>query len=621
MHLDRKIGIFGIMPNRDEIKWILILAIACALVYGNAIGGEFVYDDTRQILRNPLIQNNDKIFDALTSDVWAFKGDGTVVASNYWRPTFTAWHILNFRLFGNSVYGWHLLNILLHFGVCALIFLLLRRWQFEIKTAFAIALIFAVHPVHVESVSWISGSPDLLFTIFFLGALYFIDKYAVSDSVYDLAAALLFYAISLGAKEIGILCLPIFYLVISAKRSKTEEQRGRVLPLVSFGLVAGAYFLARLYVIGALSFPPDDPVGLSEAILSVPAMFTFYLRQIFFPWWIAANYPLAPVTSVLSTSFIVPLFVSIAALAALFISARRSHRGTIAAAIFLLPLIPAMNATAFISDQLVHDRYLYLPILGVLMIVIWQAAERIGEKKMLIVASAIALVLGLQSISYSWTWTSPLRLWTWTRKVDDSAFTAMQLGSALESTGRSKEAIDSYTHAIDKKPLARGFLGRGRALIAEKRFDEAEADLRHVLEMPDARVEAYALYQTYEALGIALSARNKIDEAANVFEEARRELPPYSAALTEKLAIVLYQKGDKDRALAELEQAREQARRELLPESKDVFLRLGMLYSERGRRDDARLALNEFLELTASFSETNSRTNRQLAAKILKSLD
>ena len=65
---------------------------------------------------------------ALTNDVWAFKGDGTVTASNYWRPTFTAWCIINFSLFGLDPYGWHFLNLLLHLGVCLLAFLLLRKW-------------------------------------------------------------------------------------------------------------------------------------------------------------------------------------------------------------------------------------------------------------------------------------------------------------------------------------------------------------------------------------------------------------------------------------------------------------------------------------------------------------
>ena len=137
------------MRLRAEWRWTVPLLLACALVFANSLGGEFVYDDTRQVVQNTLIQDNGLIWKALTSDVWAFKGDGSVVTSNYWRPTFTAWQIINFRLFGLNPLGWHVLNLILHCGVCLLAFASLRRWEYSAPIAFVIALILAVHPVQV----------------------------------------------------------------------------------------------------------------------------------------------------------------------------------------------------------------------------------------------------------------------------------------------------------------------------------------------------------------------------------------------------------------------------------------------------------------------------------------
>jgi len=88
------------MRLRGDWLGAVVLVAVCVLVFANSLGGEFVYDDTRQVVQNTLIQDNGLIWKALTSDVWAFKGDGSVVTSNYWRPTFTAWQIINFRLFG-----------------------------------------------------------------------------------------------------------------------------------------------------------------------------------------------------------------------------------------------------------------------------------------------------------------------------------------------------------------------------------------------------------------------------------------------------------------------------------------------------------------------------------------
>ncbi len=235
------------MKFRDELKWIIPIAAVCLLVFANSLSGEFVYDDLRQILRNQLIQDNSLIWRALVSDVWAFKGDGTIAASNYWRPTFTAWHILNFRLFGTNPYGWHILNLLLHTGVSVLAYLLMRRWRFSAMIACAIALIFAVHPVHVESVAWISGSPDLLFALAFLGSLWFAQNYAEKSRPRDLIFSLLLYAAALGAKEIGILCLPIYYFVFTGSR-ETEKKPGSFnTSLAGYLAVAAGYFFARIW--------------------------------------------------------------------------------------------------------------------------------------------------------------------------------------------------------------------------------------------------------------------------------------------------------------------------------------------------------------------------------------
>jgi protein O-mannosyl-transferase len=607
------------MKIRDEIKWLIPLVLVCFVVFANTVGGEFVYDDTRQIVRNTLIQDNSLIWKALTSDVWAFKGDGTQAASNYWRPTFTLWNILCYRLFGMSPAGWHVANILLHTGVSVMAFLLLRKWQFAAMVAFAIALVFAVHPVHVESVAWIAGSPDLLFSLALLGSLWFATSYRESRSTNHLILTVLLYAFALGAKEVGILCLPIYYFVLRDGEAETKKTDNNT-PLLILGAVAVVYFLARYAVIGAIARPPDDAVALGDSVMSVPMMFAFYVRQIFAPIWVAINYPITPVTQVGAMNFIVPLVVSLATLAGVFFLARSSNKNRIGAAIFLLPLIPAMNATAFISEQIVHDRYLYLPLLGVLMLLVPFAANYVTERNVLIAGCLIAAALSVQTFMYNAAYAKELSLWQWTQKVDDSAFTSMQLGNALTDAERTDESIAAYTAAIEKKPVFRGYLGRGRAYLASKQYQNAERDLKTAISLPKEMQEAYALYQAYEALGIAYAEQRKYDDAIRMFREGRRELPIYAAALAEKLGIVLYQANQKELALHELEMAVQQARLELLPESKNVLFRLGMLYGELGRKVEARNALNEYLRSTASFSDKNTIANRSQAARIVESL-
>lgn len=608
---------------RNEVKWLVPLAVVCLLVFANSLTGEFVYDDTRQIVRNTLIQDNSLFWKALSSDVWAFKGDGTQVASNYWRPTFTLVNIICFRLFGTSPMGWHVVNLLLHTGVCLLAFLLLRRWQYSAVIAFVIALIFAVHPVHVESVAWIAGSPDLLFSLTLLGSLWFATSYRESRSNKHLLLTILLYAAALGSKEIGILCLPIYYFVLkgdSDGSSATAKTNSINTPLLALAGAAVAYFLVRLSIIGAISRPPDDAVALFDALMSIPQMFAFYLKQIFVPITVAINYPISPVKQISAMNFVIPIVVSAATLAGIVYLARSSKRSMLAAAIFLLPLIPAMNATAFPSEQIVHDRYLYLPLLGALMLLVPLAGKLLSERNLLIAGCVVAVLFGAQAVRYNFAWANELALWTWTKNVDDSAFTSQQFGGALSEGKRYEDSIAAFTNAIEKKPSLRAYYGRGRNYNALKQYANAEKDLLAALASPKEQQDAYAIYQVYESLGITYVEQRRYDDAIRIFINARKELPIYSAAITEKLAVVYYQAGKKADALRELESYVGQARRELLPESKNVILRLGMLYAEAGRKDEARSALNEFLRSTASFNDKNSTSYRTEAMKVLDSL-
>jgi tetratricopeptide (TPR) repeat protein len=604
-----------------ELKWIIPILLICAAVFANSLFGEFVYDDLRQIVRNPLIQDNALIWKALTSDVWAFKAYGTVAASNYWRPTFTLWSIVNFRLFGADPFGWHVTNLLLHLGVCSVSYYLLRRWVFTRVVACAVTLVFAVHPVHVETVAWVSGSTDLLFALAFLGSLWFAQNYADKTRLRDLIFSLLLYAVALGAKEIGLLCLPVYFVIFFHRTEKSSKFDILDVRSFAFPSIAAVYFLIRLYILGMLSSRPENAASLTESILSVPEMFAFYLRQIFFPYWLSENYPLQAVSQIGAINFLLPLVLSLAVLGLIFYIVRSSRNGLLAALFFLLPLAPVMNAGFFPASQLVHDRYLYLSLLGILMLIAIVAAKYVNEKYILAAGGVITLLLSFQTFTYNQAWASDLALWSASAKIDRSADTLSQYGSELSEKGRIDEAIQIYNESLNDRPLPRSYLGRGRNLLLKKKYAEAEKDLNFILSDAPEKTEIYVLYQTYEALAISYSEQQKYAEAIELLKNARKQLPMFAASLTANMAVVMYQAGQKEDALHELEGARTQARTELLPEARSVFLRLGMLYGELGRKDDARSALREYLGLTSTFKDKDTIADRADAERLLKSLN
>ncbi|MCD9187568.1 MAG: tetratricopeptide repeat protein [Pyrinomonadaceae bacterium] len=624
-------------PNFDKLKFLfpLILVIVAFAVFANTLDGDFVYDDKRQILKNPLIQDASLYGKALTSDVWAFKGDGSIAASNYYRPTFILWLIFNFQLFGANPFGWHLLNVFLHTGVCLLGFLLLRKWNLDDFTAFGIALLFAVHPVHTESVAWISGSPDLLFGLFLLASVWFADNFAKRYSsetnanhgakyYLDLIFALVFYAFALGAKEVGILCFPIFALIFARESGKSNA----VKLTIPFLICAIIYFIARYFAIGAVSHPTEDAVSLNDMIFTIPAMFVFYLKQTIFPLWLGANHPLRPNGSFDFVNFLVPLIVSIAALALFFFLAKRSFVQKIGLAIFVLTLLPALNASGFMFEQIVHDRYLYFPLFGILMLIVpffYEICTKFfKEKSRAVFVSLIfflSIPLVLKTFSYNRVWKTELGLWQDAVKLDpQSAFNWSQLGAILSEEKRTDEAIEAYNNSIDVRPTALAYLGLGRNFLARNQFEEAVFNARIVIEMPREKLNAYTLFQAYELETLALMQNNKSAQAEKSLLQARKSLPIYYAALTEKLAVVLYGQNRKQDALTELESARNQAKVEFLPSSKTVLLRLGMLYLETGNLNEAKKALLEYLKITGSLSDELTASDRKQALELLKKI-
>jgi tetratricopeptide (TPR) repeat protein len=620
---------------RMDLLWLLPALVLGFLIYTNTLGGEFIYDDLRQIKRNTLIQDGSQFWRALTSDVWAFKG-GDQASSNYWRPSFVLWMILNFRCFGLGTFGWHLTSILLHVGVVALAFALLRRLNVSRPVAAAIALIFAVHPVHSESVAWISGVPDLILAAAMLGSIWFVILLGERKTPLRWALAIGLYLVALGAKEVAIL-YPLMIVALfypERDRGNKDVPWTRALSIAwPFAVVAAIYLLVRQSILGIIQRLPEAGASLGETILTLPAVFAFYLRQLIVPYWIGPSHPLRAVTTanIGIGNCLIPLVVMIAAGWWMLRMAGRSKTARIGLALFLIPLLPAMNVAAFQPDQLVHDRYLYVPLLGFLMLTIpalssllqRAAGERISRGPLLVFIFALvaAVPLAAQTVRYNGAWTSNLALWEWAVRSDpNSAFAYQQYGVQLHETKRLEEAVAAFNRSIEIHPMPTTSVSRATTLIDQNRFEEAERDLHEVTSKQVEQVSPYTMYQAYERLAVSFTQQHKLNEAAGSITEARGRLPQYQAALTEKLAVVFYQGGQKQEALKELNAVRAQGRTETLPESRTIFYRLGLLNVELGHPQDARDAFQEFLSLTQGMLTPDIEQARSQSKAALRKL-
>ena len=618
---------------RSDLLWLLPALVLGSLVYANALRGDFVYDDQLQILRNTLIQDGSQYWQALTSDVWKGFGGGD---SNYWRPSFVIWLILSFRCFGFEVLGWHVASVLLHLVVITLAFAVLRRFAVSTPVAGAIVLIFAVHPVHCESVAWISGAPDLILGTALLGSLWFVNLLGEKTTPLRWALSIGLYLVALGAKEVAILYPLIVVAVLCRGDRDPGEKNGswaRILSIVwPFVAVGAIYLITRRLILGTSARFAEDAASLWETILTAPAVFAFYSRQMIVPFWIGPSYPLRAVTpeNIGVINFIIPLVVTIGAGWWMIRMAKQSKIARIGLALFLIPLVPAMNIMAFGPENLVHDRYLYVPLLGFLILVVPAftsllqriGGERIARQSLLVflVAMIVSVPLAAQTVRYNRAWTSNLALCEWGARSDpSSAENYQRYGAALLDAKRLEDAVAALNRSIEIAPTASTYIVRASAFIDQHRFAEAEHDLRAVISQK--KVPGYALYRAYRDLAVCLENQGRANEAIDAIKQGRIRLPHYTAALTGKLLSILSRAGRKNEALSELNAVRAQARTETLPESRLLLCGLGLLNLELGHPEDARAAFVEFLSVTQAMQTPGIKQARAEAENALRNLD
>ncbi|MFZ1220748.1 MAG: tetratricopeptide repeat protein, partial [Chthoniobacterales bacterium] len=449
-------------------------------------------------------------------------------------------------------------------------------------------------------------------------------------------AAIGLYAVALGAKEVAVLFPLVVVALLGGGRGQGEKEIswGKALSIAwPFAAVAFIYIVVRQSILGTAQQLPEGGASLGETILTAPAVFAFYLRQMIAPLLIGPSYPLRAVTTenVGLFNFVIPLVVSMVAGWWMVRIAGRSKIARIGLALLLVPLLPAMYIAAFHPEQLVHDRYLYLPLLGFLMLIVPVLAsflERVagestkrGPLLIFVFAAIVAVPLGAQTLRYNKAWTANLALWEWGVRSDpNSAFNYQHYGIELQEAKRLADAVAAFDRSVAIRPMDATSVSRATTLIEQKRFAEAERDLRGVTSKQTGEVNAYTMYQAYERLAVSLTQQSKMDEAAGAMLEARRRLPRYTAALTEKLAVILYQGGQKNQALNELNAVQAQGRSESLPESRLIFFRLGLLNQELGKPQEARAAFQEFLSVTRGILTPDIKEARTQSEAALRSL-
>ncbi len=354
-----------------------LLGLVTFVLYSGSLSFEFVWDDFPQIANSPIIRSWSNLPRAFNSDLWYHVARHQV----YYRPLFVAWSMLNFSLFGLRPWGWHLGAVVLHVGAVASVFWLARKLGLEYWTAALAALIFALHPIHIEPVAWVSAASDTMVAMFsalafgaFLNAR---DSSEKKRTVWWVASwALLMCALLTKEMAVAFTALVGVYAWLnpSQMNSATENAplrlaqrlRGAMIESFPYAAVTLAYVLLRKHALLHSTGQFDTSHGTLDMIRTLPLVLSFYLLKLLVPVGLTGLYYTPYVTGAILRQVILPAALLAAVTIGLWYWNRREKASIVAfAALWLMVgLAPALYLRNFGNGDFVRDRYIYLPSIG-----------------------------------------------------------------------------------------------------------------------------------------------------------------------------------------------------------------------------------------------------------------
>ena len=515
------------MNKKYTFLIIIFLIVASCVAFGRVAGNDFVnFDDDYYITENNQIKSGINA----ASIKWAF----TSLAVSNWHPLTWISHTLDWSLFGANASGHHLVSLLLHIGAVIFLFLFLNKTTNNIWPAAFAAAFFALHPLRVESVAWVSERKDVLSMFFGMASLYAYAFYAESSKLYKYLLCLILFALALMSKPM-LVSLP-FVLMLLDYWPLGRWQKAVSVPIkdryqyVCRLLLEKAPFILLAIASIIVTFWAQDKGNsiitveslnfyqrLSNAIVSYVA----YLGRIFWPADLAIFYPYQfspPQWKILASALIlivimITVLYYIRKLPFLFVG-WFWYLGT------LVPVIGLVQ----VGKQAMADRYTYLPSIGIAMILAWLIQflfQRTGLRKKLLfsTATAVLCMLGFLTWMQCGYWKDSATLFNHTLRVTKDNYLAHNnLGVALSTQGITKEAIYHYNKAILIKPdYAEAYYNRGIDYNSLGHYQRAIEDYSKAIRMkPNFAATYYNRGIAYAYLGANQMAIEDYDKSINI---------------------------------------------------------------------------------------------------------
>ena len=548
--------------------WV-VLSLLNLFVYGSVGNFELVnWDDPTYITENPTVLRGL----SWSTAWWAL----TTGHSPYWHPLTWLSHLLDVTLFGSNAGPYHIVNAVLHTGNSLLLFELLRRTTNAVGQSAFVAAVFAAHPLHVESVAWVTERKDVLSTLFLLLTMLAYVGYARSPSVRRYALVMVLFALALMSKPM-VVTLPVVLLLLDIWPLRRADARALIvekLPLFALALATSATTVIIQYRVGAMA--GLDALPWTTRLANASIGYIAYVWKTIWPWPLAAFYPLFDI----STARVIGGLGAIALLSIAAFRIRLNHPyvwvGWLWYLVTITPVIGFLQA----GEQGMADRFMYVPMIGLLIAGAWGAQpmlERLGITRswgLRAGALAIVTVCAIAARAQAAHWENSEALWSHATRVTPGSYIAHEnLGQALREAGRLEEARASYERALAVAP---------------------------------PRSPAYAAVIN-NSLGLVLTRQGKTDEARDRFAAAVQRDPSFAEART-NLGNALAAEG---RAETAMEHFREAIR--LKPDYVEPRIGLGASLLRSGRAAEAAIQYREAIALNPALAQAHNGLGGALA--------
>jgi len=592
----------------------MLLAAGILFCYWQVSNHEFVnYDDDEYVTENRHVQ------EGLTREsvTWAF----TTTHTGNWHPLTWLSHMLDCTLFGLDAGRHHMINVLLHLANALLLFAVFQRMSGALWRSGFVAALFALHPLHVESVAWVAERKDVLSTLFWILTMWSYARYVECPGVGRYLLVMVLFVLGLMAKPM-LVTLPFVLLLMDywplrRLRGGEADKKGTIqgdrqsfsrlvwekAPLFGWAVASSVITFMAQKAAGAVSsleaFPL--PLRIGNALVS----YVTYIRKMVWPQDLAVFYPhpqTVPLWEALGVGIV------LASLSALVIRGGRKRPYLVVGWFWYLGTLVPVIGIVQVGLQGLADRYTYVPLIGLFVIMAWSVDEAMAGWRLRKPAIGIlggVVILGIMLCTWIQIryWKNTISLFEHALKVTADNWVAHNnLGNALLDKGNVNEAIHHFGEALRIKPgFAKAHNNLGNALLRQGKVEEA---MSHY-------VEALRIQPEYDKarynLATAMLNQGRIQEAVHHYAEVLRVEPDYVDAHF-NLGLALGRLGRVDEAVGQLSEALR-----IQPDFAEAHYRLGLILASKGDLKGSIHHLSETVRLRPGDAEAHNNLGTLLA--------